>query len=195
MTWVVPQTFSEEKLDLTSHYAHSFRELYSLDFPRENRHISYINHFKIESSGFHAGYILGDEYLWKEQTFDKDFVKLPYYSLQIQHHLTGDAVSLCQSLTAAGCVYAMLLLINTDDSKCILNLNATDVVKSIREMDALWVGQFTSYADVPERFKKNQLQEKDFDALKLEAKNHDGKVEGIKELCAKQLLLDITGRE
>ena len=200
MPWVVPQSFHPKKLDLTSNYAYSFKDLYHIDFVRDREHISSLKHFNISQSGRFEGYILGDDYLWKTITYvtqgnNQTHINLPYYALQLDHERGSNDIFICQSITPAGCVYIMLLLIHTDDPKCILNLNATDIVKSVREMDALWVNQFTSYADVPERFKKNRLQEKDFDALKLEAKNHDGKLEGIKELCAKQLLLDITGRE
>ena len=200
MTWVVPQAFNQEKLDLTSHYAYSFKDLYHIDFVRDRENISSVKHFNISEAGRFTGYILGDDYLWKTITYvtqgnNHTHITLPYYALQLNQERGSEDIFLCQSITPAGCVYVMLLLIHTDDPKCILNLNATDIVKSIREMDALWVDQFTSYADVPEVYRINKLQEKDFDALKAEAKKHDGKVEGIKELCAKQLLLDITGRE
>ena len=199
MPWVVPQSFRPSKTDFASHYAYSFQNLYHIDFSKNRNDINAVNHFEINRSIGNDSYILGDDYHWKRISYlaenNREMTKSAYYALQIHHKENSDNVSLCHSLTPAGCVYIMILLINTDDSKCILNLNDRDIVKSIREMDALWIDQFTSYTDVPEAYRINKLQEPDYDALKAEAKKHDGKVEGVKELCVKQLLLDITGRE
>ena len=213
MTWIVPQIFHAEKI--TDDYGYQLGFVTSLldVLLDESTNTSFRNMrgHGIFTKGKEPVYILGDDKPWIPKVYTYRVNRDNYEEIYTPGYSLGNnsGVQFCVSRTLAGTFYAVFLLENHHQSEtsCILNLNDRQIVKDIREMDALYMGQFKKYEDIPEdqRFyyanrgnktiKHTRISEDLYDELKAEAKNHDGKLEGIKELCAKQLLLDITGRE